>query len=558
VIFTPTLLGGSATIADDTTGGIQWLNGNTWQSASGGVSIPSGSGEALLRVAINNDPLYEGVETFQFATGAVNGVRNSAGVIATVTLVDNGSSTNSFLATNTTRFPTVGLADNDSRPIGTLSVEAIANGSETGPTPSLFRIRRTGDPAAALVFTYELSGTATPGSDYTTPAGFSRSTGSGSLSFAPGQASIDLSTASLDDNVVDGARSINLRITAPDRYTLAAGSATVTIADNDVSTPTLPVITALSTAVGEPDSGSRAVPVTLRLSAPASSPITVGYRTTSAGSTATAGADYIAISDTTLTIPSGNTSWTFSVTVKGDNTPEPNETIRLEFFNPIGATFTDSLTTSTSTITILDNDTSTALNQNVFSATLPWALYGNSLGDILSGGGGDDILAGDPAGTTLGGADVLTGNGGADVLTGGPGADWFRYPLFTDSTLTNLDTIADFQFGALAGDRLAVPVLPSSLWSRGWVKANLQASDAVISAFADKDTMAAGEQPLITGEAVIFGIGANVASRQWYVAINAGNAGFSATEDLLIRLTGNQPAFLSQGKLEVSHLFAAL
>lgn len=50
------------------------------------------------------------------------------------------------------------------------------------------------------------------------------------------------------------------------------------------------------------------------------------------------------------------------------------------------------------------------------------------------------------ADTIVGGAkaDTLTGGAGADALTGGAGNDIFAYSVAADSTLVNLDTIADF------------------------------------------------------------------------------------------------------------------
>jgi S-layer protein len=77
-------------------------------------------------------------------------------------------------------------------------------------------------------------------------------------------------------------------------------------------------------------------------------------------------------------------------------------------------------------------------------------LIGNSAtgtADIISGGEGDDTItgaAGDDVLTGGAGDDLLTGAAGADVLTGGEGNDIFDYDLSSDSTLINLDVIADF------------------------------------------------------------------------------------------------------------------
>jgi len=559
VTFTPSLVSGTASIGVDTGSTIEWLNGATWQSANAGVTIPAGSGSGLVRTSLTNDTPYEGPETFQIATGAVSGVSNPAGVSATVTILDNGSSANTFTATSTSRFPTAGSADNDSLPIGTLSVAAVSNGSETGPTASVFRISRTGDPSASLTFNYGLSGTAIRGSDFTLPTNFNGVTGVGNLSFGPGVSSIELSIASLDDTSVDGDRSINLGLTAPERYTLATATATATIADNDLPLPTSPLITVVSTAAGEPDAGAtRVVPVTLSLSSPSSSPITVGYRTSTSGSTATAGSDYTPIGDSTLTFTAGTNSKTFNLTINGDNSVESNESITLEFFNPVGATFAGASSTATSSFTILDNDSSSNLWRDASAASAPAALYGNPFNDTLIGGGGNDIISGDLSGATTGGADRITGNGGADNLTGGKGADLFCYPLFSDSTLNSLDTIVDFK--PTDGDRIGLAALPSSLWSSGLTMPSSPTLVAAVNlVFADKDSGSAGNQSLAGSEAVIFAFEAipgNTLSRQWYCAVNDTNSSFSASDDLLIRLAGSQA--LATGNLPVATLFATI
>lgn len=77
-------------------------------------------------------------------------------------------------------------------------------------------------------------------------------------------------------------------------------------------------------------------------------------------------------------------------------------------------------------------------------------LIGNSAtgtADIISGGDGDDVItgaAGDDVLTGGAGDDILKGAAGADVLTGGAGNDIFDYDASSESTLINLDVIADF------------------------------------------------------------------------------------------------------------------
>ncbi|MEO7577504.1 MAG: DUF4347 domain-containing protein, partial [Massilia sp.] len=116
VSFTPTLASGTATVGADTgsSSALEYYNGSSWVSASGGVTIASGATSVLVRTAITNDTSYEGPESFTLSTGAVTGsVANASGATGTGTIKDDGSSTNVFLVGNTTGTPTVGAADND-------------------------------------------------------------------------------------------------------------------------------------------------------------------------------------------------------------------------------------------------------------------------------------------------------------------------------------------------------------------------------------------------------------------------------------------------------------
>ena len=116
-----------------------------------------------------------------------------------------------------------------------------------------------------------------------------------------------------------------------------------------------PVAQAPSVSVG-PASGSEAgdppeavFPVTL--SASASVPVTVGYR--SEPGTAAAGADFVAI-DGTLTVPAGSRAAEIRVSLIDDDEAEGDETFEIRLSNPVNAT----LATAVATGTIVDDDES--------------------------------------------------------------------------------------------------------------------------------------------------------------------------------------------------------
>jgi hypothetical protein len=67
----------------------------------------------------------------------------------------------------------------------------------------------------------------------------------------------------------------------------------------------------------------------------------VTYNIATANGTATAGSDYVANSLNAQLIPAGSVSKLFSVTINGDATVEPNETLTANLSGASGATIAD-------------------------------------------------------------------------------------------------------------------------------------------------------------------------------------------------------------------------
>ena len=564
VSFTPSLQNVSATIGADTGSTLEVLNGSNWEVVGAGqISLAAGVTSRLVRVAIANDSAYENSEAFTISTGAISGpIANPAGASGTVTIRDNGSSSNTFLASNTSATPTAGSADNDTPALPALSAAVLGNGNETGPLATSFRISRTGSTSSAMVATYRFAGTAIAGSDYTNPAGFDASTGLGSVTIAAGQSSVDLSVPTLNDSAVDGNRSLSLLLQSSLTYTIAAATATASILDNDVAPPLTPTFAISSASVVETDLGSNPiVNLIVSLSSPAATSVSVRVRTLAAlsgtsatGTSASGGGDYVAISDQLLTFLPGSTSQLLLIQLLGDNTIEATESFRIELFNASGA----NLPAAAATIEIVDNDSGKSLTINNSAATTSQTFSGGQYADILIGGSGADTINGDPAGL-IGGGDAITGNGGADILTGGAGPDRFRYLSFSDSTLNSTDRIRDLTLAGSDQDRIALAALPSALWNTGAITpASATLASAAAAAFADKNVLTAGNQALAAGEAVLFAYDStpgNSRTRQWFVAVNDSSAAFSSSNDLLINVTGLSSSFAS-GSLTPSLIFA--
>ncbi len=109
-------------------------------------------------------------------------------------------------------------------------------------------------------------------------------------------------------------------------------------------------LTVSDVSILEGNVGTTNALVTVRLSAPSSSPVTVNYST--ANGTALAGSDYQAVSGT-LTFAKGQTSKSILVPVIGDRLGEPNETFFVNLSGAKKATIAD----GQGVVTIVDDDT---------------------------------------------------------------------------------------------------------------------------------------------------------------------------------------------------------
>lgn len=128
------------------------------------------------------------------------------------------------------------------------------------------------------------------------------------------------------------------------RTTTTIRAATTTVAPR-------PSVSIGNDMVQEGDSASTTAQLTVSLSAPSSSLVTVNY-TTADGTATTADADYTAKSGS-VSIPAGQTTATISVSVIGDTTVEPTELFSVNLTSAVGANLLD----SSGTVTISNDDT---------------------------------------------------------------------------------------------------------------------------------------------------------------------------------------------------------
>jgi hypothetical protein len=184
-------------------------------------------------------------------------------------------------------------------------------------------------------------GTATSGSDYVAA--------SGNLTFAAGETSKTLQVTVNADTAAEGNEAFTVRLANAAGATIADGSATGTLTNDDAAA-TLPALSVGDVSLREGDSGTAELMFIVTLDRAATGPVTVSYAT--ANGTATAGADYAALTGT-LTFAAGETSKMVHVAVNGDIAVEANETFSLTLSGATGATIAD----ATAVGQITDDDT---------------------------------------------------------------------------------------------------------------------------------------------------------------------------------------------------------
>jgi hypothetical protein len=245
-------------------------------------------------------------------------------------------------------------------------------------------------------------GTALAGSDYVAlpPT---------TLTFTAGQTSKTVTVTVKGDTVVEPNETFLMNLTNPVGATLAdsQGQGTIVNDDGSPSGPPLPSLTVSEAPVVEGNAAKKAT-FTLKLSAPVPSGKQVQVTYATADGTATAGSDYVALPPTTLTFAAGDSSKTVAVSVKGDTTPEDNETLMLNLTKPVGATLAD----SQGVATIVNDDLPPAVSVSDVVVTegnsaTATATFTVSLSSAVPAGGQVQVTFASADGTALAGSDYV-------------------------------------------------------------------------------------------------------------------------------------------------------
>lgn len=314
-------------------------SGADYTALSGTVPIRAGQNSITLPVVVTNDQVIENTETVTVAI--------TSGATAAL---------GTFTASASNGSATVNIDDNDNTPANrTINIANANDGTEPGINGNFTISLPTGITASQdVTVSYTVTGTATPGTDYTAL--------SGTVIIPANQNSVALAVPVTDDLLMEGDETVVVRLTGGTStlgsFTPGTATATVIIGDNE-SIPANKIIRITKTT----DAAEPGVPGTYTISLPngvtATQDIVVSY---TIGGTATSGTDYAPLTGT-ITIPAGQNSVTLTVNITDDKVIEGNETIIATVTggtgNNLGA-FTPDPANTSATISISDDEYTTA------------------------------------------------------------------------------------------------------------------------------------------------------------------------------------------------------
>ena len=272
--------------------------------------------QQTLTVDVFDDELADGTETFT--------IRLSMAVGAALDVVDDSAQGT--------------IMDDDALTVSVSTSREVTEGNN-----ATFEVEVTGGRSTAAVeVTYEVSGTATSGTDYTAPLGM--------LTIGVGEPNGTITIDTLVDMVVDGGET--LVVTLMDARTDKGDvTAVETPAETEILDEDMVVV---SVAAGSPVTEGGNATFTVSLSGAVASPVTVNWSTSDG--TAMAGSDYLSDSGTVTFPAESTTPLTIEVMTSRDDLAEADETFTVTV-TASGLPAGVSLGTATTTlITIIDDD----------------------------------------------------------------------------------------------------------------------------------------------------------------------------------------------------------
>ena len=238
------------------------------------------------------------------------------------------------------------IVDDDDPPVLSIAGSTVTEGHAGATATLTFTVTKTGATSKLVTVAYADadSGTATAGTDY-------EELSAGTLTFQPDEMSKTIPVTVKGDNVYEDDETVEITLSKPSNATLAGGKSTATATGTITDDDDPPALSISGSTVTEGHEGTTAKLVfTVTKTGATSLEATVAYADAGSG-TATAGTDYVALRKGKLTFQPADTSKTITVTVKGDNVYEGDETVEITLSDPTGATLARGKSKATGTIT---------------------------------------------------------------------------------------------------------------------------------------------------------------------------------------------------------------
>jgi hypothetical protein len=256
-----------------------------------------------VTVVVAHDTRDEDAETFQLTlSNAVNGTLGDAVGVGTVN-------------------------DNDAAPSMVINNVSVTEGASAAVNAT-FTVTLSAQSGKTVTVNYATqNATATAPSDYTAATG--------TLTFTPGTTTRQITVVVAHDTADEPTEQYTVGLSGAANATINDAQGVGTINDNDPA----PSLAIGNVSVIEGDSGTRLATFTVTLSAASGRTVTVNFAT--ANGSASSSSDYVAQSGS-LSFTPGTTTRTISVTVRGDNSRESNETFNVNLSNASNASIADS------------------------------------------------------------------------------------------------------------------------------------------------------------------------------------------------------------------------
>lgn len=395
---------GAATINFTTAGGTATAGSDYTLINNQSISFLAGETTKTVRVSLADDAVVESNET----------------VVASISNASTGSISTSSASTI--------INDNEQ---SVWSVVATTDIVDEGAGTITYTVSRTGATGAATLNFSTSGGTAASGSDYTALTQ--------TLSFVAGETSKTIQVAVTDDTLQESNETVVASISALSSGTIATGSATATINDNEQS------VWSVATSTPSVDESAGFITYTVSRTG-ATGAATINFAT--AGGSATGGSDYTALTQT-LTFAAGEISKTIQIAVTNDTLAESNETVVASISSGANSGV---VATSSATSTINDDD------QSVWSVSTETSTLDEGAGFITytvsrTGSTGAASINFTTAGGTATAGTDYTATVGSQVLTfaAGETSKTVQIAVADDAVAESNETVVGVISGASSG-----------------------------------------------------------------------------------------------------------